>query len=302
MKPRSVLVYSLNAYKLKHLVRYAEHYAYRRNMSVQVLRVNHAANFQTLICRDMAYIDAVFMWGGHWPGQAVIKKSADKFGAKTYVFSDPIFKRRDHILIDSEGSLGGSSLMHDPLDWVGKMEMYGYEAHRDHMHNSTQGMRSGWVGGNGHVLGVVELINSYDFLAYSPFRDLQEMVAVCESIYPENEVWWVSTSNTKGMWDNIEMRHDSRVFKKTYLKSRLIKKADGVFGIANPMLYDALMWGAPITVHGQCPLLNSPASRDKLMAAILRRTVPIATEDIQPWLDHIDSTRISGMIEATTTP
>jgi hypothetical protein len=230
-------------------------------------------------CRDS---HAAIIWHGHEPGGFWARRVFDQHGLPWVVAENGLLPQKGHYHFD-RGGIGSSSTLCGALDWVTDADLAALAAWKTRAFGGQA-----WVGGGGYVVCPLQL--SYDASIYmdSPYLRFEEYLRRVLDDHPDREVVWTPHPRNRGQ--RIEMAHPRLRVERQLSTIELARKAEAIVGLNSTVLLETAALGCPSTALARCPLYyhqGSTGETDRLLAACLRRQVPVEARTVEPWLEAV---------------
>jgi len=215
------------------------------------------------------------MWGGDSPSRHTLKNVCDEVGVSWSVVENAWFPQSKYWFVDSKGINANSSLMDDDLSWVGP----------EHLERLKQFRKDYGKGKNykpqGYVLVPLQVERDTNIKFHSPFQTMQDFVRHCEKKFAGRQLAFKLHPK------------DPKVRLKGNGKSQLIQHgsfvdiamgASLVYGINSTCLLEAALLGVPVESIGEGFLKRHADKREKLLAALVDKQIPVGEHDLDYWI------------------
>lgn len=225
--------------------------------------------------REMVRAKAVFVWGGHYPGQDVVRQLARIHRVPYFVLEHGWFPQRQYFSVDPAGIIGDSSL-NASLDWVADDDVAAL--HRFREDYQAKYRRSARV--EDFTVVPLQLQRDAAIRLYSPWSTMQEFVDHVSSMIDGRIVF-----KTHPFRPKLRVRTDHEVVRSGPIHD-LFGRCRSVVGINSTSLLEAAMLGCPVTALGNCPLRTHGVT-DRLLAAYLARQCRVDGRDLPELLARL---------------
>lgn len=218
----------------------------------------------------------VFMWGGEDICCQSLKEVCNEMGIPWSVLEVGWFPQSSFWTLDEEGINARSSLMHDDLSWVTDEHLQNMQQFREQYIGNNK-----WVGGGGYILVPLQLDEDSNIVLHSPFKSMQEFVNHCEWKFRDQRLVFKMHPKFRG-----KLNGSGKSFVVNDGSSFLdaAKHASLVYGINSTCLLEAALAGCPVEAIGDGFLKAHAHQKDKLLAALVDRQIPVGEADLDYWL------------------
>jgi hypothetical protein len=185
------------------------------------------------------------------------------------------FEESDHFVIDPKGIGTSSSIMDDDLSWVTENHLENLEKFRE---SHLQGKK--WSQKCKYILVPLQLEEDTDIQSYSPYKTMQEFINHVEHKFSGRKIIFKQHPKcTKVFKTNRDIVRDGDFLE-------MAQDAEVVYGINSKNLLESALMKVPTIAVGRS-LLSVHQNRDRLLAALVDRQIPVLSNKLGYWVKPI---------------
>lgn len=244
----------------------------------QLLRgLGHNVTVSRTLAHSERY-DEIVIWNGEHAMQQNAANAIRDRQQNLSFLEVGFFPQSENLLLSQNGSVGGNLFLGEILNELNEAEASELDKFADAYFKDRKPASD--VKPTDPVLALFQLEDDFAIRNYSPFGSMQAFAEHVERMFP--------TSGTA-----IQLRpHPLDKGKRVATKRGTVVTGDSladqfsqasqVVGINSTALYEAALYGLPVTALGACPLRDHPASHRAIVAELMRRQIPLAgSSDLQ---------------------
>ena len=221
------------------------------------------------------YASMAVIWNGLQHGTPLATRMCRRRGIPVCYVEWGLLPQENTFSIDPSGFCGDSILARD-VSWVTEADM-------QRLHQVRAELQARYPLERGeHVLAVLQIENDSQTLYFSPYRNMEELVADIEAMYPTEQI--------------VARPHPKSTAKRTFARAEVegggdfleaARKAGVVVGVTSTCLYEAAILGVPVVALGDHPLRLQPKHlHERVLAGALALRVDRVTGEMGPILDR----------------
>lgn len=218
----------------------------------------------------------MFIWNGSLPSHKPIIKKAKELHTKVIFVECGFFPQTQYYILDSCGINGDSSLINDDLSWVTQNISNNLSVFAKKYFNNKK-----WKSPGKYILCPLQLEGDTNIKEHSPFKKMQSFIDHVENKFDNHQILF----KTHPVLPYINYRIDSRNnIMRTGDFNEAACNATMVYGINSTCLLQSEMMGVPTTAIGKGFLNAKNKNRQKMLAALVNRQIPIHEIELDYWV------------------
>ncbi len=215
----------------------------------------------------------VYVWNGSRDMDRPLVKACAQAGVEVHYIECGWFPQKEFFYVDTNGVNAVSALaLHDDLSWVTSEHIVRKNEFASHYFNGRK-----WTGAGGYIFVPLQLPWDSQVKEFSEFEAMPQFMAwVIETFPHEKIVFRKHPLDRNDYGPGVTCSGDLHGW---------IAGAKLVYGLNSTVLLEAELMGATVVGVGTGFLNRAPALREKLMAAMVARQIPIDETNLRPWME-----------------
>jgi len=216
------------------------------------------------------------VWNGSEPIHQQILNKAGQENIKILFIECGFFPQSKYFYIDELGINADASIMNDDLSWVSQEHLNKLELFRQAY---LEGRK--WNSPGKYILCPLQLENDTNIVKNAPHIKMQDFINHVGRKYPDDFILF----KTHPLMPNINYKvNGGNAIIRSGNFLDFAQNARLVYGQTSTALLETALMKVPTTAIGKCWLNQHKGNKEKLLAALIDRQIPIGSTDLDYWL------------------
>jgi len=243
---------------------------YFENKNIEV-HTSYGSNYNFHIKYDI-----IFVWNGQLDIYQPLINHAIKNNIKLLFIECGWFNQKQYYYVDPLGVNQNASIMNDNFEWIN-------QDHIDKLNKFRQRYLDGrkWSTPGKYILCPLQIESDTNVINNAPYPKMQDFIKHTENKFPNDMVIF----KTHPVCPNLNYKvngNNALVRSGNFLE--MAQDAKVVYGQTSTALLESTLLGAPTEAMGNCWLNKHKENKEKLLAALVEKQIPIGELNLDYWI------------------